>query len=58
MSINIKKLLKLLKRTNTERLKITVVLLDLNTYLVKRLIKLKIKHENTFNDKLNNIKVK
>ena len=43
MSINIKKLLKLLKRTNTERLKITVVLPDLNTYLVKRLIKLKIK---------------
>ena len=42
MITNIKKLLKLAKRTNTERLKIALGLPDLNTYLVQRLIKLKI----------------
>ena len=49
---NIKKLLKLAKRTNTERLKIALGLPDLNTYLIQRLIKLKIKYENIFNEKL------
>ena len=52
MITNIKKLLKLAKRTNTERLKIALGLPDLNTYLVQRLIKLKIKYENIFNEKL------
>ena len=47
---NIKKLLKLAKRTNTERLKIALGLPDLNTYLIQRLIKLKIKYENIFNE--------
>ena len=52
MITNIKKLLKLAKRTNTERLKIALGLPDLNTYLVQRLLKLKIKYENVFNEKL------
>ena len=52
MITNIKKLLKLAKRTNTERLKIALGLPDLNTYLIQRLIKLKIKYENIFNEKL------
>ena len=52
MSTNIKKLLKLPKRTNTERLKIALGLPDLNIYLIQRLIKLKIKYENVFNEKL------
>ena len=52
MSTNIKKLLKLPIRTNTERLKIALGLPDLNIYLIQRLIKLKIKYENTFNEKL------
>ena len=43
MSTNIKKLLKLPLRTNTERLKIALGLPDLNIYLVQRLIRLKIK---------------
>jgi len=45
MTSNIKKLLKLPKRTNNERLKIILGLPDLDTYLIKRLIKLKIKYE-------------
>ena len=52
MITNIKKLLKLAKRTNTERLKIALGLPDLNTYLIQRLIKLKIKYENIFKEKL------
>ena len=52
MSTNIKKLLKLPLRTNTERLKITLGLPDLNIYLIQRLIKLKIKYENIFKEKL------
>ena len=52
MITNIKKLLKLAKRTNTERLKIALGLPDLNIYLIQRLIKLKIKYENIFNEKL------
>ena len=49
---NIKKLLKLPTSTNTQRLKLALGLPDLNTYLVQRLIKLKIKNENTFSEKL------
>ena len=52
MSTNIKKLLKLPLRTNTERLKIALGLPDLNIYLVQRLIRLKIKYENVFDEKL------
>ena len=52
MTTNIKKLLKLPISTNTQRLKLALGLPDLNTYLVQRLIKLKIKYENTFNEKL------
>ena len=42
---SIKKLLKLLIRTNNSRLKIVLGLPDLNTYLVCRLLKLKEKYE-------------
>ena len=52
MSTNIKKLLKLPLRTNTERLKIELGLPDLNIYLIQSLIKLKIKYENIFKEKL------
>ena len=52
MSTNIKKLLKLPLRTNTERLKIELGLPNLNIYLIQRLIKLKIKYENIFKEKL------
>ena len=52
MISNIKKLLKLANRTNTERLKIALGLPDLYTYLVQRLIKLKIKYEKIFEEKL------
>ena len=48
MISNIKKLLKLANRTNTERLKIELGLPDLYTYLVQRLIKLTIKYEKIF----------
>ena len=44
MSTNIKKLLKLPIRANTQRLKLALSLPDLNTYLVQCLIKLKIKY--------------
>ena len=50
MSTNIKKLLKLPMRTNTERLKIALGLPNLNIYLIQRLIKLKIKYENIFKE--------
>ena len=43
---NIKRLLNITTRTNSNRLKITLGLPDLNTYLVQRLLKLKIKYEN------------
>ena len=49
---NIKRLLNITTRTNSNRLKITLGLPDLNTYLVQRLIKLKIKYENVFEEKL------
>ena len=52
---NIKKLLNITTRTNSIKLKITLGLPDLNTYLVRRLIKLKIKYENAFNEKLNTV---
>ena len=45
ISTNIKKLLKLPIRTNTERLKIAFGLPNLNIYLIQRLIKLIIKYE-------------
>ena len=48
MISNIKKLLKLANLTNTERLKIALGLTDLYTYLLQRLIKLKIKYEKIF----------
>ena len=52
MATNIKIILKLLISTNTQRLKLALGLPDLNTYLVQHLIKLKIKYENTFIEKL------
>ena len=52
MCSNIKKLLNITTRTNSIRLKIALGLPDLNTYLVQRLIKLKIKYEKVFDDKL------
>ena len=45
MLTNIKKLLKLPIRTNNNRLKIVLGLQDLNTYLVCRLLKLKVKYD-------------
>ena len=44
MITDIKKLLKLPIRTNNNRLKITLGLSDLNTYLICRLLKLKEKY--------------
>ena len=52
---SIKKLLKLLIRTNNSRLKIVLGLPDLNTYLVCRLLKLKEKYEYIFKEKINNV---
>ena len=49
----IKKLLKLPKRTNSERMKLALGIPDLCTYLISRLLKLKIKYENVFHEKLN-----
>jgi len=49
---NIKKLLKLPIRTNTERLKLALGIPDLMIYLACRLIKLKQKYENIFQEKL------
>ena len=48
MVYNIKRLLKLANRTNSERLKIALGLPDLFTFLIQRLIKLKVKNENIF----------
>ena len=45
-------MLNITTRTNSLRLKITLGLPDLNTYLAQRLIKLKIKYENIFEEKL------
>ena len=53
MTKNIKKLLKLPTRTNSERMKLALGIPDLCTYLVSRLLKLKIKYENVFHEKLN-----
>ena len=52
MCNNIKRLLKLANRTNNERLKISLGLPDLFTFLVQRLIKLKVKYEYIFEEKL------
>ena len=52
MVYNIKRLLKLANRTNSERLKIALGLPDLFTFLIQRLIKLKVKYENIFEKKL------
>jgi len=53
MTKNIKKLLKLPIRTNSERMKLALGIPDLCTYLISRLLKLKIKYENIFDEKLN-----
>ena len=55
MTKNIKKLLKLPKRTNSERMKLALGIPDLCTYLISRLLKLKIKmrYEDIFHEKLN-----
>jgi hypothetical protein len=53
MTKNIKKLLKLPDRTNNERMKLALGIPDLCTYLISRLLKLKIKYENIFHEKLN-----
>ena len=53
MTKNIKKLLKLPKRTNSERMKLALGIPDLCTYLISRLLKLKIKYENVFHEELN-----
>ena len=50
---NIKLLLRLSKRTNNVRLKIELGIPDLHLYLISRLVRLKIKYENVFNEKLN-----
>ena len=50
---NIKKLLRLPVRTNNERLKLALGIPNLCVYLISRLLRLKIKYENTFNEKLN-----
>ena len=53
MTKNIKKLLKLPDITNNERMKLALGIPDLCTYLIQRLLKLKIKYENVFHKKLN-----
>ena len=53
MTKNIKKLLKLPIRTNSERIKLALGIPDLCTYLISRLLKLKIKYENEFHEELN-----
>ena len=53
MTKNIKKLLKLPIRTNSERMKLALGIPDLCTYLTSRLLKLKIKYENIFHEQLN-----
>ena len=50
MVFNIKRLLKLTNRTKSERLKIALGLPDSFTFLVQRLIKLKVKYEYVFED--------
>ena len=47
---NIKKLLRLPVRTNNKRLKLALGIPDLYVYLISRLLRLKIKYENTFNE--------
>ena len=51
--LNIKLLLRLPKRTDNIRLKIALGIPDLCVYLISRLLRLKKKYENTFNEKLN-----
>ena len=53
MTKNIKKLLKLPIKTNSERMKFALGISDLCTYLISRLLKLKIKYENVFHEKIN-----
>ena len=50
---NIQLLLKLPKRTDSIRLKITLGIPDLCVYLISKLLRLKTKYENTFNKKWN-----
>ena len=50
MTKKIKKLLKLPKRTNNERMKLTLGIPDLYTYLISRLLKLKIKYDILYNN--------
>ena len=52
MTKNIKLLLKLPKRVNNEKLKLALGIPDLYNYLISRLLKLKIKYENIFNEEL------
>ena len=53
MTKDIKKLLRLSPKTNSVRLKIALGIPDLCVYLISRLLRVKIKYENTFNEKLN-----
>ena len=53
MTKNIKKLLKLPIRTNSERMKLSLGISDSCAYLISRLLKLKIKYENVFHEELN-----
>ena len=48
---NIKKLLRLPIRTNSIRLKIALGIPNLCVYSISKLLRLKIKYENTFNEK-------
>ena len=50
---NIKLLLRFPKRNNNIRLNIALSIPDLCVYLISRLLRLKIKYENTLNEKLN-----
>ena len=50
---NIKLLLRLPKRTDHKKLKIALGIPDLNVYLISRLLKLKIKYKNIFNEEIN-----
>ena len=46
-------LVRLPKRINKIKLKISLGIPDLCVYLISKLLKLKIKYENLFNEKLN-----
>ena len=53
IKIIIQKLLSLPERTNSVRLKIAIGIPDICVYLISRLLRLKTKYENIFNEKLN-----